>query len=57
MKILKARRNIIDVFRGEGWENWSRYRVVKTANGNRIIHIGGAKLNHGIIQLLLGQAA
>jgi hypothetical protein len=57
MKILKAQRNIIDVFRGEGWENWSRYRIVKSANGNRIIYIGGAKLNHGIIQLLLGQAA
>ena len=46
MKILKAQRNIIDIFRGEGWGNWSRYRIVKSASGNRIIYIGGARLKH-----------
>ena len=56
MKILKAQRNIIDVFRGEGWYNWSRYRIVKSASGNRIIYIGGVKLRHNALFDLLGQA-
>ena len=52
MKILKAQRNIIDVFRGEGWGNWSRYGLVKSSNGTRIIFIGGVKLKHSLMQLL-----
>ena len=50
MKILKAQRNIIDVFRGEGWYNWSRYRLVKS--NTRIVFIGGVKLNHALMSLL-----
>ena len=52
MKILKAQRNIIDVFRGEGWYNWSRYRLVKSNTGTRIVFIGGVKLNHALMRLL-----
>ena len=54
MKILKAQRNVIDVFRGEGWANWSRYRLVKAGQGTRIIFIGGVKLKHSLMRQLEG---
>lgn len=52
MKILKAQRNVIDVFRGEGWANWSRYRLIKSPKGTRIIFVGGVKLKHSLMNQL-----
>ncbi len=41
MKILKGKRKaFFDVFFGDGWENWSRYR---DQNG-KLIHLAGRQL-------------
>lgn len=40
MKLIKVVGNIFDVFRGEGWDNWTRIRVT---NG-RIFKLDGSPL-------------
>lgn len=48
MKVLPVpNSNMIDVFIGEGWEGWSRYRRVmhSTTKKHIYIHIKGNKLN------------
>lgn len=45
MKTIKVTNRIIDVFFGDGWENWSRWSV---ANGN-VEQIGGKKA-HAIVR-------
>lgn len=42
MKIISVNRNTIDVFTGEGWENWSRFKLTK--HGPKLI--SGQKLSN-----------
>lgn len=44
MKILHAAFGFIDVFTGMEWDNHTRLRSVKSANGSRLIHISGNRL-------------
>ena len=29
MKVIKINRFLVDVFTGEGWKNWARFKIVK----------------------------
>ena len=51
MKILKSGRNCIDVFKGEGWYQWSKYKIVKSVNGYKLRFISGIKLRHAVVKL------
>ena len=51
MKILLAGRNCIDVFKGDGWSKWSRYKIVKSVNGFKLRFISGIKLRHSVVKL------
>ena len=44
--VLKAARGMLDIFRGEGWDNWSRYRLIKGAEGFKLIYISGNRLKY-----------
>lgn len=44
MKILQA-NNYYDVFFGDGWYGHSRYRKIRTPEGNKLIHVSGIQLN------------
>jgi hypothetical protein len=48
LKVIALDRNMLDVFKGEGWANRGRYRVV---NG-RWAHVTGIRLTTADIQLL-----
>jgi len=49
MKILRVKKtNLYDVFMGEGWENWSRYSLVK---GRYLSFVNGKELP----KMLLGK--
>jgi len=37
MKFYKVHNKLIDIFQGEGWTNWSRYRMV---SGSLELHRG-----------------
>lgn len=38
MKVLQVKKfPIFDIFQGEGWDNWTRVRIVK----GRIVHVAG----------------
>lgn len=51
MKILQSGRNCIDVFKGDGWSKWSRYKIHKTINGYKLGFISGIKLRHSVVKL------
>jgi hypothetical protein len=47
MKILQIKHTTIyDIFLGEGWKNWSRYRFVKGI----YTHLEGTRLSRHIIE-------
>lgn len=41
--------NIHDVFTGDGWENWTRVRVVKREKHQAIEKLGGLNLPRSIV--------
>ena len=44
-KVLRVTGNIIDVFWGEGWSNWSRVRKAKDKSGRLLlIHLAGKQI-------------
>jgi hypothetical protein len=45
LKVLPVTGNILDVFWGEGWENWERMRKTKDKQGKVILlHLAGKQL-------------
>lgn len=48
LKVIKLDRNMLDVFKGEGWANRARYRLV---NG-RWAYVAGVRLTAGDVALL-----
>lgn len=42
MKLYSIYANLVDVFQGEGWLSWSRWRNIK----GHWIQIGGPKIEH-----------
>lgn len=43
MKIYPIFTNLVDIFTGDGWEQWSRWRLI---NKKHWIQIGGQKITH-----------
>ena len=45
MKVLPVTGNIIDVFWGEGWENWERFRRTVYKDGAvNLVHLSGKQI-------------
>ena len=45
MKVLGVTGNIIDVFWGDGWTNWERFRKAKDKDGKlQLIHLAGKQI-------------
>ena len=42
MKLYPIFPSLVDVFAGDGWENWSRWKSIK----GTWFQIGGSKINH-----------
>lgn len=42
MKVYPIFNNLADVFQGDGWSNWSRWRFIK----NHWVQIAGNKIDH-----------
>lgn len=40
----RVNHNTVDVFIGEGWEGWSRFKIKYNKEGNQIFQIKGARL-------------
>lgn len=45
MKTIYIYPNLVDVFSGDGWENWSRWRCIK----NHWIQIKGTPIQHSAL--------
>lgn len=45
MKILKVNNNTIDVFLGEGWENWGRFKVKFGKQVTQLFQIKGTRFH------------
>jgi hypothetical protein len=45
LKVIPVTGNIVDVFWGEGWENWERIRRTKDKKGEYVIlHLAGKQM-------------
>jgi len=42
MKVYPIFTSLVDVFQGDGWSNWSRWRLVK----RHWVQIAGNKIDH-----------
>ncbi len=42
MKLYTIFASLVDVFSGDGWENWSRWRLIK----GHWIQVGGPTIKH-----------
>lgn len=45
IKVISVTGNIIDIFWGEGWNNWERARKIKDKEGKlTLVHLAGKQL-------------
>lgn len=53
MKILYVTKNIIDVFVGDEWKNWTRFHIVKKVGHPTFFKkLGGSNLDSSSFDLL-----
>ena len=39
MKIITVSKQVIDVFVGNGWKNWSRFKIIKIPNNKKALRL------------------
>lgn len=50
MKLIKHISNMYDIFQGDGWETWTRIKVVKTTTGTYFFtRVSGSPLTKELI--------
>lgn len=56
MVIKRVNSHLIDVFYGNGWENWARFNLVKNHNnhtGHFLKHVAGQELPRNLFTILI----
>lgn len=52
MKVVHAFGRVYDAFKGEGWENWTRFMAVKNNQKTVFMHVSGAPIDKELFDRL-----